>query len=78
VLVAAEGFAERRTIELGGAIGDQWHVRAGLATSDEVIVSGNEKLKPGRAVTVVELPPPGPPTIPTLRATDESESSAGL
>ncbi len=78
VLVAAEGFAERRAVELGSAIGDQWHVRAGLETSDEVIVSGNEKLKPGRAVTVVELPPPGPPTIPTLRAADEPDGSAGL
>jgi membrane fusion protein (multidrug efflux system) len=78
VLVAAEGFAERRAVEIGAAIGDQWHVRAGLATSDEVIVSGNEDLEPGRAITVVELPPPGPPTLPTMRAADEPDGNAGL
>lgn len=78
VLVVAEGFAERRVVELGSAIGDRWHVRSGIGTEDDVIVSGNEKLKPGSAVTVVELPPAGPPTVPALGAADEPDGNAGL
>jgi membrane fusion protein (multidrug efflux system) len=78
VLVVNDGFAERRAVDLGTAIGDRWHVRAGLGPDDEVIVSGNEKLRPGSAVTVVELPPPGPPTVPALGAVDESDANAGL
>ena len=78
VLVVADGHAERRTVELGSAIDDQWHVRSGLSPADEVVVSGNEKLRAGQAVTVVELPPPGPPTVPSMRAADPADGSAGL
>jgi membrane fusion protein (multidrug efflux system) len=78
VLVVTEGFAERREIELGRPIGDAWHVRSGVGPDDEVIVSGNEKLQPGSAVTVVELPPPGPPTVPSMRAADAPDGGAGL
>lgn len=78
VLVVKDGYAEKRVVELGSAIEDRWHVRTGIAAGDEVIVSGNEKLKAGSAVTVVELPPPGPPTLPALGAADEADGDAGL
>jgi membrane fusion protein (multidrug efflux system) len=78
VLVVEEGQAARRAVELGDAVGDRWHVRSGLSPADEVIVTGNEKLNAGRAVTIVELPPPGPPTVPSLRAADPTDESAGL
>jgi membrane fusion protein (multidrug efflux system) len=64
VLVVEDGTATRRPIELGAAIEDRWHVRAGLDGSESVIVAGNEDLDAGSAVRVVELPPPGPPTLP--------------
>ncbi|MFQ5697501.1 MAG: efflux RND transporter periplasmic adaptor subunit [Myxococcota bacterium] len=64
VWVAREGVAERRDVELGGALGDRWHIRSGLGPDDSVIVTGNETLEPGSPVIPVELPPPGPPTLP--------------
>ena len=74
----AAGQAPRRTVEPGDGVGGVWPARSGLAPADDVIVSGNEKRNPGQAVTIVELPPPGPPTVPSMRAADETEGSAGL
>jgi membrane fusion protein (multidrug efflux system) len=67
VWVIRDGKAERRVVELGTPFGDRWHVRSGLATTESVIVTGNEFLEPGAAVRVVDLPPPGPPTVPAAR-----------
>ena len=78
VLVVADGHAEQRGVELGAPVGDQWYVRSGIGAGDDVIVSGNEKLRAGQPVRVVELPPPGPPTVPAMRAADESDGGAGL
>jgi membrane fusion protein (multidrug efflux system) len=67
VWVVREDKAERRVVDLGAPFGDRWHVRGGLEPTESVIVTGNESLEPGDAVQVVELPPPGPPTLPAAR-----------
>jgi membrane fusion protein (multidrug efflux system) len=59
VFVVEDGRAERRDVELGAPFGDRWHARAGLAPDDLVVVTGNEDLRPGGLVKVVELPPSG-------------------
>jgi RND family efflux transporter MFP subunit len=75
VFVVRADTAERRDVELGSAFGDKWHVRSGIGTEDAVIVTGNEDLLAGAAVTVVDLPPPGPPTLPTAEAPDIATGS---
>lgn len=65
VYVVAEGIARERPVELGAAIGDRWHVRSGVERNDAVVVQGNEDLRGGDAVRLVELPPPGPPSLPS-------------
>jgi membrane fusion protein (multidrug efflux system) len=64
VFVVREDRAERRDIELGPAVESAWSVRSGLSADDLVVVTGNEDLAPGGAVQIVELPPPGRPTLP--------------
>jgi membrane fusion protein (multidrug efflux system) len=72
VLVVERETATRRPVELGVAIEDRWHVRSGLDGSESVIVAGNEDLDAGTAVQVVELPPPGPPTLPDALKADRA------
>jgi membrane fusion protein (multidrug efflux system) len=72
VLVVEGETATRRRVELGAAIADRWHVRSGLDGSESVIVAGNEDLDAGAAVQVVELPPPGPPTLPDALQADRN------
>ncbi|MEX2647770.1 MAG: efflux RND transporter periplasmic adaptor subunit [Alphaproteobacteria bacterium] len=51
VYVVVDGHAERRAVELGGAVGDRFEVLAGLAAGERVVVRGNERLAPGQAVS---------------------------
>ena len=67
VWTVQDGKAERRPVELGGSFGDRWQIRSGLEPDEWVVVTGNESLHPGATVEVVELPPPGPPTLPAAR-----------
>ena len=67
--------AERRKVELGETLDQGRHVRSGLAPEDQIIVTGNDDLENGAAIEVVELPPPGPPTLPTARGADSGEPS---
>ena len=64
VFIVSDGVAQRRVVELGEAIAESWHVRAGLSADELVVVTGNEDLDSGEAVRLTELPPPGPPTLP--------------
>lgn len=50
VFVNAEGKAAPRTVEIGRAIGDTFEVLSGLAPGDEVVVRGNERLRPGQDI----------------------------
>ena len=70
VFLVTDGQAERRSVELGTAVGDRWHVRAGVSAEDDVVVAGNEDLNAGDAVLLVDLPAPGPPTLPKADAPD--------
>jgi multidrug efflux pump subunit AcrA (membrane-fusion protein) len=51
VFVVIDGHAERRSVELGEAMGDRFEVLSGLAEGERVVVRGNERLAPGQAVS---------------------------
>ena len=51
VFVANEGKADIRAIRLGSAIGNRFEVVQGLGEGDLVVVRGNERLRPGQAIT---------------------------
>ena len=80
LMVVEDGRAVRRVVELGHAVGDQWHVRDGVSEAEEVIVSGNEKLNGGEAVVVVELPASDAPPASQnpVRASEQPSGAAGL
>jgi multidrug efflux pump subunit AcrA (membrane-fusion protein) len=50
VFVVVDGIARKRTVELGEAFGTRFEVLAGLAPGDQVVVRGNERLRPGQPV----------------------------
>ncbi len=50
VFVNAEGTAQPRGVEVGIALADGFEVLSGLAPGDEVVVRGNERLRPGQAI----------------------------
>ena len=63
VLIAnAEKKVERRPVELGRAVGNQWLASAGVAAGDVVIVDGFQRIKVGDTVNpqpvVLNAPPP--------------------
>lgn len=69
VQVIAEGNkVEKRVIEVGQAVGNQWLVTQGLRAGDRVMVDGFQKARPGQAVKPVEFRP---------RAGKESVAAAG-
>ncbi|MFK7874313.1 MAG: efflux RND transporter periplasmic adaptor subunit [Paracoccaceae bacterium] len=51
VFVVQEDAAQPRSVELGVAIGDRYEVVSGLTAGDLVVVRGNERLRPGQAVS---------------------------
>lgn len=52
VFVVDDGKAVRRTVTIGEGVGGRFEVLAGLEAGDKVVVRGNERLRPGQAVTV--------------------------
>ena len=56
VFVNEDGKAMPRTVEIGAALNNAFEVLSGLAEGDEVVVRGNERLRPGQ-----EIAPAGPP-----------------
>jgi len=56
VFVAAEDKAQPRNVTIGVPLGDRYEVIDGLQVGDQVVVRGNERLRPGQdiAPTVVE------------------------
>ncbi|CAN0603523.1 unnamed protein product, partial [Ectocarpus sp. 12 AP-2014] len=50
VFVASEGKAQPRPIEIGLALADRYEVLSGLAPGDQVVVRGNERLRPGQDI----------------------------
>ena len=58
VYVAVEGKAQPRTVEIGDALGDRFEVLSGLSAGDEVVVRGNERLRPGQEIAAQPVAPP--------------------
>ena len=50
VFINDGGKAAPRTVEIGRAIGDAFEVLSGLQAGDEVVVRGNERLRPGQDI----------------------------
>ena len=50
VFVAADGVAEPRQVEIGAAMGAYFEVLSGLSVGEQVVVRGNERLRPGQAI----------------------------
>ncbi len=50
VFINEEGKAAPRRVEIGRAIGNAFEVLSGLAPGDEVVVRGNERLRPGQDI----------------------------
>lgn len=59
VFVHEDGKAMPRTIEIGAALNNSFEVLSGLNEGDEVVVRGNERLRPGQDIA---------PSGPTQRA----------
>ncbi len=58
VFVAEEGKAVPRLVEIGQALGDRFEVLSGLAPGDEVVVRGNERLRPMQDIAPTPVAPP--------------------
>lgn len=54
MVVAADGTAAARPVELGAMIGDQFVVASGLKPGERVITDGLQKIKPGQKVTLAK------------------------
>ena len=52
VYVASDGTAQIRPVQLGAAVGGRFEVLGGLGPGEPVVVRGNERLRPGQAVSV--------------------------
>jgi len=65
-IVTPAGKIESRDVVMGERLKNGWIVRAGLKPGDRVVVDGIQKVQPGAAVKIVELPAPAPaPTAAT-------------
>ncbi len=53
-IVDEENNAQIRPVELGEAVGPRFVVFGGVEPGDQVVVRGNERLRPGQAVTIGE------------------------
>lgn len=51
VYLVEDGTAQIRPVQLGEAVGNRFQVLDGLAPGDVVVVRGNERLRPGQAVS---------------------------
>lgn len=54
MVVAGDGTAERRAVEVSRTIGDQWLVSGGLVAGDRVIIQGLQKIQPGMPLEITE------------------------
>ncbi len=51
-VIDEESNAQIRPVELGEAVGSRFVVFSGVAPGDQVVVRGNERLRPGQAVSI--------------------------
>ena len=52
VYVAKDGQAQIRPVQLGAAVGGRFEVLGGVGPGEPVVVRGNERLRPGQAISV--------------------------
>ncbi len=52
VFIVEDGKAVRRNVRIGEGVGNRFEVLSGVEEGQEVVVRGNERLRPGQAVTV--------------------------
>lgn len=57
VFLNADGTAQPRTVEIGAALDNGFEVLNGLQPGDEVVVRGNERLRPGQSIAPMNAPP---------------------
>ena len=58
VFVNADGTAQPRPVDIGAAMAGGFEVLSGLAPGDQVVVRGNERLRPGQSIMSTNAPPP--------------------
>ena len=51
VYILKDGVAQIKPVELGDGIDDRFVVKQGLAEGDEVVIKGNERLRPGQKIS---------------------------
>src|SRR3546814_10049377 len=54
MVVGQKNIAEPREVKLGELQGGNWIVRSGLKAGDRVIVSGLQKLQPGKPIRIAK------------------------
>lgn len=59
VYIAEEGKAQPRPVQIGAAVADRFEVLSGLQEGQQVVVRGNERLRPGQ--DIMTGPPGGAP-----------------
>jgi RND family efflux transporter MFP subunit len=69
VFVNEEGKAAVRTVQIGRALGNTFEVLSGVAPGDEVVVRGNERLRPGQDIA--------PSPLKAVGEASSGESSEG-
>ncbi len=55
MFVNAEGKVEQRVLAVSQNVGNNWLVTSGIKDGDQIIVEGTQLVKPGAAVTAVEV-----------------------
>ena len=58
VFVNADGTAQPRPVDIGAAMAGGFEVLSGLTPGDQVVVRGNERLRPGQSIMSTNAPPP--------------------
>ncbi|MEM6634555.1 MAG: efflux RND transporter periplasmic adaptor subunit [Pseudomonadota bacterium] len=76
VFVHQEGKAVPRQVQIGQALGQGFEVLSGLTLGDEVVVRGNERLRPGQDIQPMPSGPGGP-AAPGGDAPAEAGSGSG-
>lgn len=56
VFVVVDGTAQPRSVELGVALDNRYEVLSGLEPGDLAVVRGNERLRPGQTVEILDAP----------------------
>ncbi len=79
LVLTPNNHVEYRPVTLGPAVGELRVIRAGLKPGDKVVVSGLQKVKPGRCGDPVPRPPsrsPPPSSPPSTPLPDPLERPA--